>query len=227
MRSLLLIILFLATYLVNGQPSCSTTGLGGDIFYPNTISTPTSATNGNQYLCGPNTVVYDTIPIGCLFVHLNTGSTLFYNKGCPQLNVNTVWLKNNSTLNILANCPPMSLTVYYEPLAIINNPAAVSIGSVACTSITFPTVCATGIKESEKENMISVYPMPTSNILNISINKNGLKKLNIEIINSIGQTVLKTEFKNQIDVSELTSGFYTLLLKDNSGSMITKKFVKE
>lgn len=227
MRRLLLIIILLSTFLVKGQPTCSTTGTLGDIFYPNTVSTPTFASNGNQYLCGPNTVVYDTISIGCLFVHVNTGSTLYFNKGCPQTIVGYVWLKNNSTLNILAGCPP-GLRVFYEPLAIINNPTAVPIWSVACASLTFPAInCATSIEESENEKKISVYPMPASNILNITIDKNEFKNSKLEIINSLGQTVIKTEFKNQIDVSELASGFYTLLLKDNSGSVITKKFVKE
>lgn len=226
MKYYLLIILFLSLTLLKGQPTCSSVSSGGDIFYPNTISTPTFATNGVQYLCGPNTIVYDTVSIGCLWVHVNTGSTLYYNKGCPQTIGGVVWLKNNSTLNILAGCP--GLTVYYEPLAIINNTAAIAINSVACTSVIFPPInCTTGIEESENDNMVSIYPIPTSNTLNILVYKNGLKNQQIEIVNLLGQTVLKTEFKNQIDVSELPSGFYTLLLKDNSGSIITKKFVKE
>lgn len=79
----------------------------------------------------------------------------------------------------------------------------------------------------ESNSLINLFPNPTSNSLNLSLFTSESKNQNIEIINSLGQTVLKTEFKNQINVSELASGFYTLLLKDKSGSVITKKFVKE
>ena len=216
MKTLLLILFFLGAFLVNGQPSCSTTGLGGDIFYPNTVSTPTSASNGNQYLCGPNTVVYDTIPIGCLFVHVNTGSTLFYNKGCPQLNVNCVWLKDNSTLNVLPNCPPMSLTVYYEPLAVINNPAAVQIASVACASITFPMVCATGINaQNQQDKFFKIWPNPTSTKVNILLRGVANQPVDITITNELGETVYENKQFNtkEIPVDNFKDGVYFIQIK--------------
>jgi hypothetical protein len=83
-----------------------------------------------------------------------------------------------------------------------------------------------GIKE-HKINKIKIFPNPVSNIMNLTDEKNNFQNSEIEIANYFGQTVLKTEFKNQIDVSELASGFYTLLIKDNSPGVITKKFIKE
>lgn len=83
-----------------------------------------------------------------------------------------------------------------------------------------------GIEEYTNKK-IKVFPNPVSNILKIENKQNNFQNSQLEIINSLGQTVLKTEFKNQIDVSELASGFYTLLLKDNTGSVITKKIIKE
>jgi hypothetical protein len=81
--------------------------------------------------------------------------------------------------------------------------------------------------EERQINKIKIYPNPASNILKISVEQNNSQISEIEIINYLGQTVLKTEFKNQIDVSGFANGFYTLLLKDNSGSVITKKIIKE
>ncbi len=86
---------------------------------------------------------------------------------------------------------------------------------------------STGIQETVLASQIIIHPNPTNNILYITNNKINFLNSKLEIINSIGQTVLKTDFKNQIDVSELASGFYTLLLKDNSGTVLTKKFLKE
>ncbi|MBK7669283.1 MAG: T9SS type A sorting domain-containing protein [Sphingobacteriaceae bacterium] len=74
---------------------------------------------------------------------------------------------------------------------------------------------------------IKLGPNPVAGFINIYREVQSIGSSEIEIINSLGQTVLKTEFKNQIDVSELASGFYTLLLKYKEGSVITKKFVKE
>ncbi len=228
MKRFLFIILLVATSLVKGQLSCTSTYTVGDIFYPNTVSTPTFASNGYQYLCGPNTLVYDTISIGCLFVYVNTGSTLYYNRGCPQLNVNTVWLKNNSTLNILANCPPTSLKVYYEPLATINNPAAVQIGSVACTSITFPAInCATGINDhGNQEAIFLVYPNPSSSEINIETVNFHYNTADISIFNQLGELVLRRKdwrvSEKEINIDILSSGLYFIQVKTSKGQQTQK-----
>lgn len=90
-----------------------------------------------------------------------------------------------------------------------------------------PSNCFAGIDPITEKGSLLFYPNPTSNNLFFESDENNLRNSKIEITNYLGQTVLRSEFKNQIDVSELASGFYTLLLKDNSGSVITKKFVKE
>lgn len=84
-----------------------------------------------------------------------------------------------------------------------------------------------GIKENSLSKDLKIYPNPTGNYVNISNEPFDQEKTKIELINPIGQTVLKTEFKNQIDVSRLPGGVYTLLLKDNAGNVISKIFVKE
>ena len=226
-KALTCLLVFALCSIGKGQFSCSSTGLGGDVFYPNTVSTPTSAPTGNQYLCGPNTVVYDTLPIGCLFVHVNTGSTLFYNKGCPQTIGGIVWLKNNSTLNILPGCP--GLTVYYEPLATINNIAAIAINSVACPSITFPAInCATGINEQDsQEAVFLVYPNPVSNNLFISSKQYFSEDDEIEIINALGQTLLKSNYSTEIDISSLSQGYYLLKIISPLKSQFYSRFIKE
>lgn len=228
MGRLLLIALFLSAFLVKGQPSCSTTGTVGDIFYPNTVSTPTTPpTNATQFLCGPNTVVYDTVSIGCLFVHVNTGSTLYFNKGCPQTIVGYVWLKNNSTLNVLAGCPP-GLRVYYEPLAIINNTAAIAIWSVACTSITFPAInCATGINEQgNQEAIFLVYPNPSSSEINIETVNFHYNTADISIFNQLGELVLRRKdwrvSEKEINIDNLSSGLYFIQVKTSQGQQTQK-----
>jgi hypothetical protein len=229
MKRLLLIIFFVSASLVKGQPSCSTTGTVGDVFYPNTISTPTFATNGTQYLCGPNTVVYDTVSIGCLFVHVNTGSTLFYNKGCPQTVGGFVWLKNNSTLNILAGCP--GLTVYYEPLATINNTAAITINSVACASITFPAInCAAGINEQGNQDAVFlVYPNPSSSEINIGTVNFHYNTADISIFNQLGELVLQRKnwhvAEKEINIDGFSCGVYFIQIRTGQGQQTEKLII--
>lgn len=93
----LVLCFFLLTILkLSGQQlpngNCVETNLVPDtFFYPNTSTT---YTNNNiiqecLYLCGPNTVVYDTIPpFGkCRTVLLNSGCTYYTsNSGCSYLN---------------------------------------------------------------------------------------------------------------------------------------------
>ena len=53
-------------------------------------------------------------------------------------------------------------------------------------------------------------------------------KINVEIINVIGQTVLKTNLdgKKSIDVSSFEKGAYFIKLNTQQGTII-KKFIKE
>jgi sugar lactone lactonase YvrE len=84
--------------------------------------------------------------------------------------------------------------------------------------------CALEIGESNISNNINIYPNPTSSILNIFSEQNKFANSQIEITNYLGQAVLKTEFKNQIDVSTFPNGFYFLNIQSNEG-VLTKKIV--
>jgi hypothetical protein len=77
-----------------------------------------------------------------------------------------------------------------------------------------------GIKEFEKKELFSVHPNPASGILNIKTNSK--TNSDVEIINSLGQIVLKQNFSESIDISKLQAGYYFIKI-DNSYS----KFIKE
>lgn len=81
-------------------------------------------------------------------------------------------------------------------------------------------ISSVGIKELDKKEIISIYPNPTSNILNIK--SNSKTNSEIEITNQLGQTVLEQKYSESIDVSKLVPGCYFIRV-DNSYS----KFIKE
>lgn len=75
----------------------------------------------------------------------------------------------------------------------------------------------------EIENKFTIFPNPTSNVLNIKM-QNGIK--HAIIYNVQGQKVLDSTSKN-INVSNLSSGMYLLQIEDTNGARHTKRFIKK
>ena len=76
----------------------------------------------------------------------------------------------------------------------------------------------------------SLHPNPANNVLNVFHEKLSKSDSDIEIYNSLGQLVMHVENrssngKHSIDISELESGIYTLMIKDGV-ELISKKFTK-
>jgi len=81
------------------------------------------------------------------------------------------------------------------------------------------------INEFNTQN-VSVYPNPVNdNVLNVQV-QNYNTDLDFEIINLLGQQITKgTLLNKQVDVSNLTSGTYFLILNSEDNKVI-KKFIK-
>lgn len=83
-----------------------------------------------------------------------------------------------------------------------------------------------GLKEIH-QNHFEIFPNPVENQLNIKTTQNGV--YNIEIINSQGETIIKTELngaKSTINVENLKNGIYFIKIENNN-SLQTIKFIKE
>lgn len=93
----------------------------------------------------------------------------------------------------------------------------------------------TAIDNIDKEELaINLYPNPTTDILNISLQFENIKvkneKLNIEIVNPIGTIIYNSQIildKNKIiiNIKNINSGYYILKLY-NSEFLATKQFIK-
>lgn len=82
------------------------------------------------------------------------------------------------------------------------------------------------VKENDfTETNVLVFPNPTSNDLHIQTNNFEFGDSEIQIINYLGQTVLKQPFSETISVAELSSGYYTLLISTANGQFHSK-FIK-
>lgn len=88
---------------------------------------------------------------------------------------------------------------------------------------------AVGVEEISESSGISIYPNPTNNLLNIKItNKFKQKVQSIYFIDALGRKVKEVELFNEsttIDISDLNSGCYNLVIKTPDEQLL-KKIVK-
>lgn len=84
-----------------------------------------------------------------------------------------------------------------------------------------------GIKEFSEGQSMKVYPNPVSINLYIYPEQIFEKETEIEIINCLGQTVLKLNYSNEIDVTDLSQGLYTIKITTLDKHQYHSKFIKE
>ncbi len=92
----------------------------------------------------------------------------------------------------------------------------------------FVDTCAfsVGIEELNNNIHFSIYPNPTTSIINITDENNQLQNATIVIKNCLGQTVYSIPFSNQIDLSNLSAGMYFLTVEDKHNKK-TIKIIKQ
>lgn len=89
----------------------------------------------------------------------------------------------------------------------------------------FITVNHIGIDENKLDALVTVFPNPTTNILNISMKE--LRPYKVSLYNVVGQEIYTTSmFKEQIDISILPNGIYILTLETDKG-IVRKKIKKQ
>ncbi|MCL9807450.1 T9SS type A sorting domain-containing protein [Flavobacterium amniphilum] len=90
--------------------------------------------------------------------------------------------------------------------------------------------CNLGIDDPVlKDNLVKIYPNPANAILQLEI-VNGLTITDYCILDQSGKELMKNEIagdtnRKQIDVTQLSNGFYFLKIKTDDGEII-KKFIK-
>ena len=184
-----------------------------------------------------DSLIMDSYPDGIYFTHLKLGKRKTIVKkiiktSCPSsLNM----FATNGPISCLGACdatatvisfsgaPPYSY--FWKPISI--NTATASglcagvytiigtdfnncIDSTALI-INNPSNPCVGINESFVNlKNFKVYPNPVSNILHIESEIQLEAETEIEITNTLGQTVLKQGFNKEIDLASLSSGYYIL-----------------
>jgi hypothetical protein len=92
----------------------------------------------------------------------------------------------------------------------------------------FDYVCTTGLEKNTLEDFgMKIFPNPVKDRLNIDFEKNYFQKSNLQIINTLGQTIYlidKLNQKQEIDLSFLSSGVYYIKVQNGSDQIVFKIF---
>jgi hypothetical protein len=102
-----------------------------------------------------------------------------------------------------------------------------------CFSLKDFTVVVNNCNSLEEDNIgiVSVYPNPANDLLNINIKKINTALENILVTDIAGKSMMQAETSNQnsytINIASLSKGFYFLHIKLSNNNSIIKKFTKQ
>lgn len=190
--------------------------------------------NGNlnwSYIYGKTTPVAQDFSIqqtndkGYIFAGVNSISNNVYlikmdstgNSGCNQTNVLTI--VNTPTPTVTS---PISLL--YNVITTITTPTTqMSFGGIITN-----LCCTVGIDDKEIQNLISIYPNPTNEILTINL-KSNLSTYKIELFDTNGNNIyvetLNNNSINKINLKDIVDGLYFIKLEyDNK--IYTQKIIR-
>ncbi len=98
--------------------------------------------------------------------------------------------------------------------------------TLGCTSTASVTINTTvGIHENDKVANVTLYPNPTSGIINLSEDFVGNEDFDIVVSNSIGKVILQTKNEKAIDLSTFSNGIYYVMIRAKNMNSINKKVI--
>ena len=173
----------------------------------------------------------DTVILPLDTASLNgSGSTIssgsIVNYGWRQLSGPSTAVINNSSAAV-TQVSDLQAGVYSFQLTVkdSNGDSSTAKMNVVVLNSTQRTTNASGIH---------LWPNPVQSVLNVSYYSSSHDQFTISVYNTSGVNMLTTAYNNQggqmsfkINVSQLARGVYFLVLKDNNGERLVRKFVKQ
>ncbi|MFC6267956.1 T9SS type A sorting domain-containing protein [Frigoriflavimonas asaccharolytica] len=170
-----------------------------------TIDGGTTWTTGST-LTQTNAITYVPGTTGTLIAVGNgTGSSISYNGG-------TTWTSIENTNSYVSVRALNSATVW-----------AGSFNTSAFAGGVYKLSALLATKENQISNGMSIFPNPTSDILNIKTDE---KIKSVEIFDMVGRKINAELIDNKINVKELEAGSYILSVETAKGKS-TEKFIKK
>lgn len=236
-----ILVFFVNTRFLNAQvPGCNSSSAFVYTTFPsNSVTNFTSYAN-SLLLCGPNTIVLDTLIDGWgnnpmrNLVFIGEFSK-YITKGIDDGDYVAIFVKSTATLDFR---PAVSLNsvmfIIVEVGATVWNNSGYNINVDTCASLIFPPGCAsTDVAENinSKPELINIWPNPAKEYLHLDYSFVGEEPpIAIYLYNSYGQLVQeqKPVFENKkttIPIGSLDNGLYLLELKNSSGTIAKEHFL--
>lgn len=236
MKKLLLAFILMTSFANAQTAGCNAGFTPITICYPNqTKVIPIGAQTDMIYLCGTNSVVWDTFnppSIKSRNVFVNAGAV--YNiKSTAGNHQVTIYAKSGSTVNIMAGTNLAFMTVYNKEIGATLNNAASSgtLSNNTCSVINGPSVncAASGITENQSITLeTSIWPNPTNGKIYISALVADKAPVSLNVINQLGEVILTEEYlnngKKELSLEKYPSGIYFIRIKSGNATE-TKKVI--
>ena len=96
------------------------------------------------------------------------------------------------------------------------------------------TVLSNGVTEYGNVEVKAVFPNPTTDRLNVNIGNQNLRSAELRITSLLGQVIYVERYNEvrrttniKLDVSDFTSGYYFVTIRDEMGNEVVQPFVKQ
>ncbi|MFN8115815.1 MAG: PKD domain-containing protein [Bacteroidia bacterium] len=221
--------------LCNGSTTITATGGSAPYVYTLVQGTPICTSTTCNNLCAGAYTINVTDINGC------TGTSNITISQPTQL-VATISNTNatcssctDGAASVLASGGTPAYTYSWTPLALTTpNASSLAVGCYTATvvdangCVASATTCisfGTGIYENQTADIFSIYPNPTKGIITITTSSI-FEKVDIEITNTLGQTVKTETLKNiqqtTVDMSNLSKGIYYIKVSSPEGAKLSK-----
>ncbi len=142
-----------------------------------------------------------------------------------EISINTAFLSDGNVAMIGSYTNSLQLNSDESPIP------SLGYSDVFFGEFSYQIVVSDGLKAVDAASLISMYPIPAKNILNIDISNSNLSgNMELKIMNVVGQIVmaktLDQKSTKSLDISQLNSGVYIIDFKID-GQRFSKRFVKQ
>ena len=146
---------------------------------------------------------------GSVVLQANTGTGLTYR-----------WKKGNNFISGATQSAYTATTQGNYKVEVTDVNSCVKLSSGVGVSVP----CKEGEDSMTSNLKISIFPNPASSEVNIALHLN--ENFEVEIVNGLGERMIRVENETTIDISKLSSGIYLIRIL-TPGSLTTEKLVKE
>ncbi len=150
-----------------------------------------------------------------------------------NITIDSAWMKGANTGNVWTLAPGFpevssdSAFYWYTTIA-LQKVAHALYDDTGLHDVVFLKSTTVGINETVNQTPFNLFPNPVNKTLNLTPGKIEISEYQFQIVDVSGKIILQGKGNAQkINVEDLVSGIYVLMIKNKDGSFSDYKFIKE